>query len=61
MFGLSKDDDRDDDDAQVSQGPNSFGDPETSLGGADSVAGTPDATPSTQLGEGDTPRSPSAS
>jgi len=46
---------------QVSQGPNSFGDAETSTGGADSVYGTPDATPSTVLGDEDTPPTPSAS
>jgi hypothetical protein len=47
---------------QVSEGPNSFGDlGETSTGGADSVYGTPDATPSTVLGDGDTPPTPSAS
>ena len=46
---------------QVSQGPNSFGDAETSTGGADSVYGTPDARPSTVLGDEDPPPTPSAS
>jgi hypothetical protein len=46
---------------EVSEGPNSFGDAETSTGGADSVYGTPDATPSTALGDGDTPPVPGAS
>jgi len=46
---------------QVSSGPNSFEDAETSVGGADSVPGTPDATPSSSLGEGDTPRAAGAS
>ena len=46
---------------QVSSGPNSFEDAETSVGGADTVAGTPDATPSVDLGENDTEREPSAS
>ena len=32
---------------EVSEGPNSFSQAETSTGGADSVYGTPDATPST--------------
>jgi hypothetical protein len=46
---------------QVSQGPNSFSDAETSTGGADSVYGTPDATPSTVLGDGEVPEAPAAS
>ena len=47
---------------EVSEGPNSFGDlGETSTGGADSVYGTPDATPSTVLGDDDTPPVPGAS
>jgi hypothetical protein len=46
---------------EVSQGPNSFGNAETANGGADSVYGTPDATPSTALGDGDTPAAPGAS
>jgi hypothetical protein len=46
---------------EVSQGPNSFSDAETATGGADSVHGTPDATPSTVLGDGDTPAAPGAS
>lgn len=50
-----------DGDAEVSQGPNSFGNSETSTGGADSVYGTPDATPSVALGDRDVPESPAAS
>jgi len=47
---------------EVSEGPNGFGDlGETSTGGADSVYGTPDATPSTVLGDADTPPTPGAS
>lgn len=46
---------------QVSSGPNSFEATETSVGGADSVPGTPDATPSSSLGEDDTPRAAGAS
>jgi hypothetical protein len=46
---------------EVSEGPNSFGNAETATGGADSVHGTPDATPSTVLGDGDTPPAPAAS
>ncbi|CAA9324915.1 MAG: hypothetical protein AVDCRST_MAG61-2543 [uncultured Friedmanniella sp.] len=46
---------------QVSSGPNSFESTETSVGGADSVPGTPDATPSSDLGEDDTPRAAGAS
>jgi len=46
---------------EVSQGPNSFSDAETAEGGADSVYGTPDATPSTVLGDGETPAAPAAS
>jgi hypothetical protein len=46
---------------QVSSGPSSFEGAETSVGGADSVPGTPDATPSSSLGEGDTPRAAGAS
>jgi hypothetical protein len=46
---------------EVSQGPNSFSDAETAEGGADSVHGTPDATPSTVLGDGETPAAPGAS
>ena len=53
MFSLTKHDHAADDeqpaDGQVSQGPNSFDDAETSGGGADSVYGTPDATPSTAV------------
>ena len=37
---------------EVSQGGSSFEDAQTSLGGADAVPGTPDATPSTRLGTG---------
>lgn len=37
---------------QVSQGPNSLSDPETSLGGADSVPDTPDTMPPVQRGAG---------
>ncbi len=36
---------------EVSSGPSSFEDPETSGGGADAVPGTPDATPSTKGGD----------
>ena len=65
MFSLRKHDhDADDEqpaDGEVSQGPNSFDDVETSVGGADSVYGTPDATPSTALGDGETPAAPAAS
>ena len=46
---------------EVSQGPNSFGNAETSTGGADSVNGTPDATPSVALGDRDVPEAPAAS
>lgn len=46
---------------EVSQGPNSFGNAETSAGGADSVYGTPDATPSVALGDRDVPEAPGAS
>jgi hypothetical protein len=46
---------------QVSSGPSSFEQTETSVGGADSVPGTPDATPSSDLGEGDIPRAAGAS
>jgi hypothetical protein len=46
---------------EVSQGPNSFSDAETATGGADSTYGTPDATPSTVLGDGETPAAPGAS
>ena len=46
---------------QVSSGPSSFEQTETSVGGADSVPGTPDATPSSSLGEDDTPRAAGAS
>ena len=48
---------------EVSEGPNSFSQAETSTGGADSVYGTPDATPSTALGDRDldTPPIPGAS
>jgi hypothetical protein len=47
---------------EVSEGPNSFSQAETSTGGADSTYGTPDATPSTALGERDqdTPPIPGA-
>lgn len=37
---------------QVSQGPNSLSDAETSLGGADSVPDTPDTMPPVQRGAG---------
>ena len=52
-----------DDDAggEVSEGPNSFGDAETALGGADSTFGTPDATPSARLGDEEPPAAPAAS
>ncbi|GAA1828254.1 hypothetical protein ACFFOM_14265 [Microlunatus capsulatus] len=46
---------------QVSSGPNSFENSETSVGGADSVPGTPDATPSADLGEKDVERADGAS
>ena len=46
---------------QVSSGPNSFEDAETSTGGADSVPGTPDATPSADLGQKDVERADGAS
>jgi hypothetical protein len=46
---------------QVSSGPNSFGNTETSVGGADSVPGTPDATPSADLGQKDTDRAAGSS
>jgi hypothetical protein len=46
---------------EVSEGPNSFSDAETSTGGADSVYGTPDATPSTVLGDSEPPAAPAAS
>jgi hypothetical protein len=46
---------------EISQGPNSFSDAETGAGGADSVHGTPDATPSTVLGDDETPAAPGAS
>lgn len=46
---------------EVSQGPNSFSNAETSTGGADSVNGTPDATPSVALGDRDVPEAPAAS
>ena len=46
---------------EVSQGPNSFSDAETSTGGADSTYGTPDATPSTVLGDEEPPAAPGAS
>ncbi len=36
---------------EVSSGPSSFDDSETSGGGADAVPGTPDATPSTKGGD----------
>ncbi|WP_375424604.1 hypothetical protein [uncultured Friedmanniella sp.] len=65
MISLRKHD-RDDEDAdgkggEVSQGPNSFSDAETSAGGADSTYGTPDATPSARLGDDDPPEAPAAS
>jgi hypothetical protein len=54
-----------DDDAseggQVSSGPNAFEQTETSVGGADSVPGTPDATPSADLGEKDVERADGSS
>lgn len=46
---------------QVSSGPNSFENTETSVGGADSVPGTPDATPSADLGQKDTDRASGSS
>ena len=46
---------------QVSSGPNSFEDAETSTGGADSVPGTPDATPSADLGQKDVDRAEGSS
>lgn len=64
MISLRKhdhDDDADDDGGEVSEGPNSFSNTETSVGGADSVAGTPDATPSTRLGDGEVPEAGGAS
>jgi len=59
--GSEPDDGTEREGGEVSEGPNSFSDTETSVGGADSVHGTPDATPSTQLGDGDTPPAPAAS
>jgi hypothetical protein len=63
MISLFKHDDDSDEqaDGEVSQGPNSFSDAETSVGGADSVNGTPDATPSTRLSDEDPPEAPAAS
>lgn len=66
MISLFKHDDdsadRDDDKGgEVSQGPNSFSDAETSAGGADSTYGTPDATPSARLGDDEPPAAPAAS
>lgn len=65
MISLRKHDQDDDSEdeagGQVSQGPNSFSDAETSVGGADSVAGTPDATPSVRLGDDDPPEAAGAS
>lgn len=63
MISLRKHDDHSDDqaDGEVSQGPNSFSNAETSGGGADSVNGTPDATPSTRLSDEDPPAAPAAS
>ncbi len=46
---------------QVSSGPSSFEQAETSTGGADSVPGTPDATPSADVGQKDVEREPGAS
>lgn len=46
---------------QVSSGPSSFENSETSVGGADSVPGTPDATPSADLGQKDVERADGAS
>jgi hypothetical protein len=46
---------------QVSSGPNAFEQTETSVGGADSVPGTPDATPSADLGQKDTDRAEGSS
>ena len=46
---------------QVSSGPSSFENTETSVGGADSVPGTPDATPSADLGQKDTDRAAGSS
>jgi hypothetical protein len=46
---------------QVSSGPNAHEDAETSVGGADSVPGTPDATPSVDLGQDDVDRAEGSS
>ncbi|SDT39074.1 hypothetical protein SAMN04488543_4112 [Friedmanniella luteola] len=46
---------------QVSSAGSSFEDAETSGGGADSVPGTPDATPSADLGRKDVDRAEGAS
>ncbi len=46
---------------QLSEGASGFGDAETSVGGADAVPGTPDATPSTSLGEEEVDRVAGAS
>ena len=46
---------------QVSSGPNAFENAETAVGGADSVPGTPDATPSADLGQKDVERADGAS
>ena len=62
MISLKKHDEpHDDGDSQVSEGPNSFSDAETSTGGADSTYGTPDATPSARLGDDEPPAGPAAS
>lgn len=61
MISLKKDDQDDDSSGEVSEGPNSFGNAETALGGADSTFGTPDATPSTRLGDEEPPAAPAAS
>lgn len=63
MISLRKHDDDADDqsEGEISQGPNSFSDAETSAGGADSTYGTPDATPSARLGDDEPPEAPAAS
>ena len=69
MFPAKKDDEQHDPakamgepgGGETSQGPNSFENAETSIGGADSTYGTPDATPSVALGDRDVPEAPGAS
>lgn len=61
MISLRKHENENDDEGQVSEGPNSFSDAETSGGGADATFGTPDATPSTRLGDDEPPAAPAAS